>query len=184
MTLDGAKLAVLVEDNYQELELWYPVLRLREEGAEVFIVGPEKGRTFTSKHDYPATADQAADDVAINALDAVIVPGGYAPDLMRRHPSMVRLVRDAHERGVLVAAICHAAWMLVSADVLRGRKATCVVNVKDDLVNAGAAYVDAEVVRDGNLVTSREPKDLPAFCRTIIAALVEARVGEAQKVTV
>ena len=181
MTLDGAKIAVLVEDNYQELELWYPVLRLREEGAQVYIVGPEKGRTFTSKHGYPATADHAADDIEITALDAVIVPGGYAPDLMRRHPSMVRLVRDAHDRGALVAAICHAGWMLVSSDVLRGRNATCVANIKDDLVNAGAEYVDAEVVRDGNLVTSRVPNDLPAFCRTIIAALVEARAGEAHE---
>jgi protease I len=164
-----------------ELELWYPVLRLREEGAEVVVVGPEKGRTFTSKHGYPATADQAADEVEVTALDAVIVPGGYAPDLMRRHPSMVRLVRDAHDRGALVAAICHAGWMLVSADVLRGRKATCVANIKDDVVNAGAEYVDTEAVRDGNLVTSRMPNDLPAFCRTIIAALVEARTGEARE---
>ncbi len=184
MKLGGAKIAILVEDNYQELELWYPVLRLREEGADVVVVGPEKGRTFTSKHGYPATADLAADDVELAALAAVIVPGGYAPDLMRRHPAMVRLVRDAHERGILVAAICHAAWMLVSADVLRGRKATCFFSVKDDLVNAGAEYVDAEVVRDGNLVTSRQPNDLPAFCRTIIAALVEARVGAASAVAV
>ena len=149
---------------------------MREEGAEVIVVGPEKGRTFTSKHGYAATADQAADDVEITALDAVIVPGGYAPDLMRRHPSMVRLVRDAHDRGALVAAICHAGWMLVSADVLRGRKATCVANIKDDVVNAGALYEDAEVVVDRNLVTSRKPEDLPAFCRAAINVLVESPV--------
>ena len=184
MALDGAKIAVLVEDNFQELELWYPVLRLREEGAEVFIVGPEQGRTYASKHGYTATADRAADEVEVGSLDAVIVPGGYAPDLMRRRPAMVRLVRDANERGIVVAAICHAGWMLVSADVLRGRKATCFISVKDDLVNAGAEYVDAEVVRDGNLITSRVPDDLPAFCRTIIAALVEAGVGEARAVPV
>src|SRR5689334_6797269 len=99
MALDGAKIAVLVEDNFQELELWYPVLRLREEGAEVFIVGPEQGRTYASKHGYTATADRAADEVEIGSLDAVIVPGGYAPDLMRRRPAMVRLVRNANERG-------------------------------------------------------------------------------------
>ena len=184
MTISGAKIAVLVEDNYQELELWYPVLRLREEGAQVSIVGAERGRTYTSKHGYPAAADVAVEDVAVGTLDAVVVPGGYAPDLMRRHPSMVRLVRDAHNRGIVVAAICHAAWMLVSADVLRGRKATCFFSVKDDLVNAGGEYIDAEVVRDGNLVTSRRPDDLPAFCRTIIAALVEARSGAAHAVPV
>src|SRR5437588_5870869 len=98
MQLDGAKIAVLVEDNYQELELWYPLLRLREEGAAVVVVGPEKGRTYTSKHGYPATADLAAADVEVAGLAAVIVPGGYAPDLMRRHPAMVRLVREANAR--------------------------------------------------------------------------------------
>jgi protease I len=184
MSLDGAKIAILVEDNYQELELWYPLLRLREEGAEVVVVGPEKGRTYTSKHGYPATADLAAADVEVAGLAGVIVPGGYAPDLMRRHPAMVRLVREANARGAVVAAICHAGWMLVSADVLRGRRATCFFSIKDDLVNAGAQYVDAEVVRDGNLVTSRQPGDLPAFCRTIIAALVEARAGTAHPVAV
>jgi protease I len=182
MNLGGAKIAMLVEDNYQELELWYPLLRLREEGAEVVVVGPHKGRTFTSKHGYPVTSDLAADEVEIGALAAVIVPGGYAPDVMRRHPAMVRLVREANERGIVVAAICHAGWMLVSADVLRGRKATCFFSIKDDVVNAGAEYIDAEVVRDGNLVTSRQPNDLPAFCRTIIAALVEAGAGAAQAV--
>jgi protease I len=155
MNLSGAKIAMLVEDNYQELELWYPLLRLREEGADVVVVGPQKGRIFTSKHGYPVTSDLAADEVEIGSLAGVIVPGGYAPDVMRRHPAMVRLVREANERGIVVAAICHAGWMLVSADVLRGRKATCFFSIKDDVVNAGAEYIDAEVVRDGNLVTSR-----------------------------
>ncbi len=184
MKLTGTTIGVLVEDNYQELELWYPVLRLREEGAHVVVIGPKKGYIYTSKHGYPVTADQAAEDVQVSTLAAVIVPGGYAPDLMRRHPAMVRLVRDANERGIVVAAICHAGWMLVSADVLRGRKATCFHSIKDDLVNAGAEYVDAEVVRDRNLVTSRTPDDLPAFCRTIIAILAEAGVGAAQAVPV
>jgi len=108
-------------------------------------------------------------------FDALIIPGGYAPDRMRRHKAMVDLVRDVFARGKVVAAICHGAWMLVSADVLRGRKATCFFAIKDDLVNAGALYEDREVVRDGNLVTSRKPDDLPAFCRAILQALVGAR---------
>jgi protease I len=106
-------------------------------------------------------------------LDCVVIPGGYAPDLMRRHPAMVRLVSDAFERGKIVAAICHAGWMLASAGVVKGRKVTGFFSIKDDLVNAGGTYVDAEVVRDGNLITSRVPADLPAFCRAIIAALGE-----------
>ena len=104
-------------------------------------------------------------------FDAVIIPGGYAPDLMRRYPDMVRLVREAFEAGVVVAAICHAGWMLVSAGVLKGKEATCFFAIKDDLVNAGAIYLDQEVVVDGNLITSRTPTDLPAFCRAIVAAL-------------
>src|SRR5579864_1331247 len=157
MALDGVRIAVLVEDNYQELELWYPVLRLREEGANVVLVGPEQGRTYMSRHDYAAKSDLAAADAAADSFDAVIVPGGYAPDAMLRNPAMVRLVREAHDRGAVVAAICHAAWVLVSADVLRGRNATCIYSVKDDLVNAGGVFIDEEVVRDGNLVTSRQP---------------------------
>jgi protease I len=173
MSLEGKTVAVLVEDNYQELELWYPLLRLREEGAKVMVVGPQQGQTYGSKYGYPVTADATAREVKGAELDAVVIPGGYAPDRMRRDPSMVELVREAHARGKVVAAICHAGWMLCSARVLQGRVATCFHSIKDDLVNAGAGYVDEEVVRDGNLITSRQPEDLPAFCREIIAALSE-----------
>jgi protease I len=173
MGLQGKRVAVLAENMYQELELWYPLLRLREAGAETFVVGTGSANTYTSKHGYPVQVDVVADQVSASDVDAVVVPGGYAPDLMRRYPAMVRLVRDLFEQGKVVAAICHAGWMLVTADVLRGKKATCFYAIKDDLVNAGATYVDAEVVRDGNLITSRTPLDLPAFCRAIIEALGE-----------
>jgi protease I len=173
MDLKGKRVAVLAENMYQELELWYPLLRLREAGAETFVVGTGSADTYTSKHGYPVQVDMVAEQVSAGDVDAVVVPGGYAPDLMRRYPAMVQLVREVFEQGKIVAAICHAGWMLASADVLKGKEATCFFAIKDDLVNAGATYVDAEVIRDGNLITSRMPSDLPAFCRTIIEALGE-----------
>ena len=173
MGLAGKRVAVLAENMYQEMELWYPLLRLREAGAETFVVGTGSAETYESKLGYPVDVDVVAGQVSANDVDAVVIPGGYAPDLMRRYPAMVELVSEAFKQGKVVAAICHAGWMLVSADVLRGKKATCFFAIKDDLVNAGATYVDAEVVLDGNLITSRVPSDLPAFCRTIIEALQE-----------
>jgi protease I len=176
MKLTGKRVAVLVEDIYEDLELWYPYYRLREEGAEVMLVGPEAGKTYTSKHGYPATSDRAAEDVSVDDLDAVIIPGGYAPDHMRRHPAMVHLAREAVHGGKIVAAICHAAWLLCSADVLRGREMTSFFAIKDDVVHAGAEWVDKEVVQDDNLITSRKPDDLPAFARAIVEALRSAPV--------
>jgi protease I len=145
----------------------------------VVTVGPQKGTVYTSKYGYPATADVAASDVSAADLDAVVIPGGYAPDRMRRDPAMVSLVREMDKAGKVVAAVCHAGWMLCSAGIVRGRQATCFFSIKDDLVNAGARYVDAEVVRDGNLITSRTPEDLPAFCREVIAALEGVPAGTA-----
>lgn len=174
--LQGVKVAVLVEDLYENLELWYPVLRLREEGAQVLIVGPKAGETYKSKEGYPAKADTAADNLTANEIDSVIIPGGYAPDRMRRHEAMVKLVKEAFESGKIVAAICHGGWMLAEADIIRGRTVTSFYAIKTDLVNAGANWVDREVVRDGNIVTSRVPSDLPAFMSAIIEALTEAKV--------
>jgi protease I len=173
MELQGKRVAVLAENMYHELELWYPLLRLREAGAETFVVGTGSADTYTSKQGYPVQVDAVADEVNAADLDAIVIPGGYSPDLMRRSPAMVNLVREAFDQGKIVAAICHAGWMLVSADVVIGKNATCFYSIKDDLVNAGANYMDAEVVRDDNLITSRMPSDLPAFCRTIIEALQE-----------
>ncbi len=171
MSLKGKKVIILAEDNYQDLELWYPFYRLKEEGADVKIVGSGSRSTFTSKTGYPVGVDFSAEVVNMADYDGIIIPGGYAPDLMRRYPSMVKLVRDAHDQGKVIGAICHAGWMLVSAGILRGKQATCFFAIRDDLINAGAEYFDQEVVRDGKLVTSRMPDDLPAFCREIILAL-------------
>jgi len=174
MKLTGKRIAILAENLYQEMELWVPYYRFKEEGAEVKVIGAGGATSYASKHGYPVTVDAQADQVKAVEFDAVVVPGGYAPDLMRRHPAMVGLVRDAAQQGKVVAAICHAGWMLVSAGVLKGRKATSFFSIKDDLVAAGANWVDEEVVVDGNLITSRKPDDLPAFCRTIVQALAKS----------
>jgi protease I len=174
MKLEGKRIAILAENMYQEMELWVPYYRLREEGADVKVIGAGGAKSYTSKHGYPVSVDVQADQVKAVEFDAVVVPGGYAPDMMRRHPAMVALVREAAQQGRVVAAICHAGWMLVSAGILKGRKATSFSSIKDDLVAAGANWVDAEVVVDGNLITSRNPNDLPAFCRAIVASLSKA----------
>ena len=175
MDLEGKRIAILAENLYEDLELWYPALRFREAGAKVTIVGSGTD-TYTSKHGYPVQADARAEDVRAADFDAVIIPGGYAPDHMRRHPAMIAFVREAYQQEKVVAAICHAAWMLVSAGVVRGKRVTCFASVKDDVINAGGRYEDQEVVRDGTLITSRMPEDLPAFCSTILEALAEAPV--------
>ena len=171
MSLKGKRIAVLAENLYQEMELWVPYYRLKEEGAEVKVVGAGGAKSYASKHGYPVNVDAQAEAVSAVEFDAVIVPGGYAPDLMRRHEAMVRLVREAAQHGKVVAAICHAGWMLASADVVRGKDVTSFFSIKDDMVHAGARWVDREVVVDGTLITSRKPDDLPAFCRAIVRAL-------------
>jgi protease I len=171
MRLKGKKVVILIENNYQDLEFWVPYYRLKEEGAEVTVVGSGSSRTYTSKYGYPVEVEKEAKDIDMSKYDGVVIPGGYAPDLMRRYPEMVRIVREADQKGKVISAICHAGWMLVSAGILKGKKATGFFAIKDDLVNAGARYVDEEVVRDGKLITSRKPDDLPAFCRETIEAL-------------
>jgi len=172
MKLKGKKAIVIVDQIYQEMEVWYPLYRLREEGCEVTIVGPEAKVSYPSKLGYPAVSDKAAADVAMKDYDCLIIPGGYAPDHMRRHKAMNQIVSDAMQQNKVVAAICHAGWMLCSAPgALRGRKVTSFFAIKDDMINAGAEWIDAEVVRDKNLITSRKPDDLPAFMRATIAAL-------------
>lgn len=172
MKLSGKRVALLVAELYQELEFWYPYYRLAEEGAEVVTVGPE-ATTYRSKLGYPAEAKLPARRAKAEDFDAIIIPGGYAPDMMRRDRAMVHLVRGAYEQGKVVAAICHAGWMPASAGILNGKRVTSFFAIKDDLVNAGAEWVDEQVVRDGSLITSRTPDDLPAFCRAIIEALSE-----------
>jgi protease I len=175
MDLKGFRVAVLVEQQYQEMEVWYPVYRLREAGAKVSIVGPEAGKDYPSKLGYPAKSDKSIKDVKPDDFDAVVIPGGFAPDFLRRTEAIIRFVSDMAEQGKVVAAICHGPWVLCSTQALKGKKATCFFAIKDDVINAGAKYVDAEVVRDGNLITSRKPDDLPAFLTVIMQAIKERK---------
>src|SRR3989475_7092173 len=155
MKLAGKRIAILSENMYQEMELWVPYYRFREEGAEVKVIGAGGAKSYASKLGYPVTVDVQADQVKAVEFDAVVVPGGYAPDMMRRHPAMVALVREAAQQGKVVAAICHAGWMLVSAGILKGRKATSFFSIKDDLVAAGANRSEehtSELQSQSNLV--------------------------------
>ncbi len=171
MALQGKKVALLVEDMYNEFEFWYPFYRLKEAGAEVVVVGSGRSLVFKSKLGMPATADAAAGDVAAADFDGIVIPGGYAPDIMRRYPEMVQLVKELSAGGKPVAAICHAGWMLCSAGIVNGKTVTSYFAIKDDLTNAGALWVDRAVCVDGNLITSRTPDDLPVFMKAVIKAL-------------
>jgi protease I len=171
--MDRRSVAVLVENDYQDMEVWVPLFRLREEGYGTVVVGPQ-AKEYTSKHGYPIRAEIAAAQARADDFIGVVVPGGWAPDRLRQNPAVLELVRDLHAKKRVVAAICHAGWVLASAGILRGRRLTCYAAIRDDLRNAGAEVVDQEVVRDGNLITSRTPDDLPAFCREILKALREA----------
>jgi len=175
MDFKQARVAVLVEQQYQEMEVWYPIYRLREAGCEVTLVGPEAGATYPSKLGYPAKSDKAARDVSPDDFDALVIPGGFAPDFLRRQEGVIKLVRHFAEQGKPIAAICHGPWVLCSTTALRGKIATCFFAIKDDVINAGANYIDAEVVRDGNIITSRKPDDLPAFVIELMRAIQELK---------
>lgn len=173
MKIQDAQVVVLAENQYQELELWYPLLRLREAGANVFTVGPSAEQLYGSKLGYPVRAELAINEVKPEQLDAVVIPGGFAPENFRRTPAIIDLIRKVHEQGSLVAAICHAGWVLASAGIAKGKRLTCVPIIKDDVIHSGGNYVDEPVVRDGNLITSRLPGDLHVFCKAIIQYLEE-----------
>ncbi len=173
MALKGKHIAVLVEQLYEELEVWYPIYRLREAGVKVSTVGPGRAASYKGKHGYEVPEDISITKAHANQFHGVIVPGGYAPDHMRRTPAMIQFVKEIFQHQHPVGAICHGAWVLVSAGVLKGKRCTCFSAIKDDVVNAGATYLDREVVRDGNLITSRKPADLPAFMQAYLAALGE-----------
>lgn len=172
MKLREKKIAYLVEDGFEDLEFWVPLMRLQEEGAQVTVVS-HRAAEFSGVHGLKARADNIADDVSARDFDAVVIPGGWAPDKLRRYQAIKDLVRDAYEQGKIVAAICHAGSVLISAGIVKGHKATGTLGIKDDLIIAGAEWVDEPAFRDGNLVWGRVVADIPDFCRELISALSE-----------
>lgn len=188
--LTGKKIAIIVANEFEDIELIYPILRLSEEGAEILVVPvrigihprpylenkPISGR-FGTPIPIPVMPEgrryrmHEFEDLWVDQIDALVIPGGFSPDYLRRHAHTLELVRECCEAGKVVAAICHGPWVLISAGVTRGRRMTGVIAVRDDLINAGAEYLDEAVVQDGNLITSRNPNDLPEFCAAIIEAL-------------
>ncbi len=171
MNNNPQKIAVLVEDLYQVLEVWYPILRLKEAGVKAVTVGTGTKETYGSKEGYPCKVDTSIDKVKESDFDGVIIPGGYAPDILRRFDKVNNFVKNLYRQGKVVAAICHGGWVLVSAGILKNVKATCFFAIKDDVIAAGAQYSDEEVVVDKNLITSRKPEDLPRFVEEIIKKL-------------
>ena len=166
--LAGRSYLMFVEDVYEDLELWYPKLRLIEAGAHVVVAGPKAETKYAGKHGYPCVSDAAIADVSAADFHGLVIPGGFAPDKLRRDERVLTIVRQTREAGRLIAAICHGGWIPISAGVYRGVRVTGSPGIKDDLINAGAVWEDEEVVTDGPFVCSRRPDDLPAFCRAIL----------------
>ena len=165
------KVAIMVDEMYQVIEVWYPYYRFVEAGLEVNLVAAEAKKQYHSKEGYPCVSEIAAGRADAGDYDCLIVPGGCAPDFMRRDAGVIKFANDMVGAGKVIAAICHGGWLLCSTEAYRGKKATCFMAIKDDIKNAGAEYIDAECVVDGNLITSRKPDDLPAFCMAILEAL-------------
>ena len=175
--LDGIRLVMYVDDIYEDLELWYPKLRMLEAGAHVTVAGPDVGRKYAGKHGYPCVSDAAIRDMEAGDFQGQIIPGGFSPDKLRRDPKLLALVRDIAAAGKLTAAICHGGWIPISAKVYQGVRVTGSPGIKDDLINAGAIWEDAPVVIDRHFVSSRKPDDLPDFCRGMLEVLERQRPG-------
>lgn len=169
-TLSGKRVLFFAGPLYEDLELWYPKIRLEEEGATTTVAGLGEP-TYQGKRGYPVTVDTGIHNVDTRDFDALVIPGGFAPDQLRRHERVLEITREIFNAGKPVAFICHAGWVPISAKILKGKRATSVRAIKDDLENAGVAWEDRAVVVDGNLISSRTPADLPQFCKALIAAL-------------
>jgi protease I len=174
MELNKCKAINLIHEQFEDLELWYPVLRLREAGLTVHIVGEKANYTYNGKHGVPAKSDLTYDEVKPEDYDALLVPGGWAPDKIRRFPSVINIVQKMNNQNKPIGEICHAGLVLISAGIIKGKKVTSTLGIKDDMVNAGGKWVDEEVVIDGNLISSRRPPDLPAYMKAFIQILEKA----------
>lgn len=177
LPLAGQSVLMFTGDIYEDLELWYPKLRLIEAGASVTVAGDEAGRSYAGKNGYPCVSDAKIADMQSSAFDALVVPGGFMPDKLRRDPKVLQLVREFFEARKPVAAICHGGWIPISAGIYRGVRVTGSPGIKDDLVNAGAIFENASVVVDRNSVSSRKPDDLPDFCRELIRMMVQRKAS-------
>ena len=170
----NCKVICLIHNQFEDLELWYPVLRLREEGVTVHLVGEKANTTYIGKYGVPAVSDYGFSDINCEEYDGIVIPGGWAPDKLRRYPEVLDMVRKMNDKGKPVGQICHAGWVLVSAGIIRGKKVTSTVAIKDDMENAGGIWVDEPVVVDGNIVSSRKPQDLPEYMKAYLELLHKA----------
>ncbi|WP_335872512.1 type 1 glutamine amidotransferase domain-containing protein [Bacillus sp. 2205SS5-2] len=171
MRLEGRKVIQLVSADFEDLELWYPVLRLREEGATVHIVGEKSGEEYIGKYGVPITSQYAFSEINSDEYDAILVPGGWSPDKLRRYEEVISIVKSMNDHQKPIGQICHAGWVLISAKILQGKKVTSTPGIKDDMENAGAVWLNEPVVVDGHLISSRRPPDLPDYMREFINVL-------------
>ena len=176
LPLSDCRVLAFVGEIYEDLELWYPKLRLIEEGCSVVVAGPRAGETYAGKNGYPAKSDVAIDDCCSTDFDGLLVPGGFMPDKLRRDPKVLSLVQEFNAQNKPIAAICHGGWIPISAKVYQGFRVTGSPGIKDDLVNAGGLFEDSSVVVDRNHVSSRRPDDLPDFCRALISLLLQQKL--------
>lgn len=173
MRLTDKKVIALVEDEFEDLELWYPILRLQEEGATVHLVGKEAGKKYIGKYGVPAVSEYAFTDIQADQYDAILVPGGWAPDKLRRYPEVIEFVRSMNDAKKPIGQICHAGWVLISANILDGVNVTSTPGIKDDMTNAGSTWHDEAVVTDGHIISSRRPPDLPPYVKAFADKLAE-----------
>ncbi|ASF37878.1 protease [Halobacillus halophilus] len=173
MRLENKKVIALVSKDFEDLELWYPLLRLQEEGATVHLVGEEAGKEYPGKYGVPATSDYAFGDISPADYDGILVPGGWSPDKLRRFDKVIEMVQHMNEQRKPIGQICHAGWVLISADILQGRKVTSTPGIKDDMKNAGATWYDEAVVKDEHIVSARRPPDLPPYAKAFADLLAE-----------
>ncbi len=173
MRLKGKRVGIFIEAEFEDLEYWVPRMRLEEEGAQVVTIGTGSSEVYRGKHGLTATPDTTADQVNAAMFDALVVPGGWCPDRLRRYEAVLNLVREVYQSGKIVASICHGGWVLISAGIVKGHRATGTRAIKDDLTNAGAIWVDESAFRDGNIVWGRVVADIPNFCRELVNAIAE-----------
>ncbi|MFD2044233.1 type 1 glutamine amidotransferase domain-containing protein [Ornithinibacillus salinisoli] len=174
MRLKDKKVIALVDEDFEDLELWYPVLRLQEEGAQVDLVGKEANQKYIGKYGVPAESKFSFSDINVDDYDAILVPGGWAPDKLRRFPEVIAFIKEMDQAKKPIGQICHAGWVLISANILQGRTVTSTPGIKDDMMNAGAKWIDEAVTVDGHIVSSRRPPDLPEYVKVFADKLAES----------